>query len=563
MNSINCNLPPRSSLTFPDIDPASSPFHAGEKWVHKRLSIHGIEGWARKAVRSYLPDEHRDFYAALPFLVVAARDERRRPWATILADDMGFVTSPDPRSLVIGTKPVSGDALERSFFPQADIGILGIELATRRRYRVNGRVQSSNSGAIVCTVGQTFGNCPQYIREREWSYAKNVTPGAPSRGKRLSSNQIDWIASADTFFIASGYHGDGQNPAFGMDASHRGGDRGFVEVASETRLAFPDYAGNNYFNTIGNLVADPRAGLLFVDFETGGLLQLTGRATIDWDSDAVSRIRDARRMVTFDIEEIVELPTVLPLRWEANRDAMRTLRLVDKTREAEFVTSFVFEAQDGGRLPGFEAGQHLPIELRIPGLKEPVRRTYSLSSSPGDDRYRISVKREPDGLASRYLHDRIEPGALINARQPAGDFVVSCGACPVVLICAGIGVTPMVSMLHMLTAEIGQRPVVFIHSVRDGAHHALGREVRDLASRRSGIRTHVAYSRPRRVDNVGGDYDSVGHIDRSLLAGLIPTSGAHYFVCGPVGFMCNILSALEEIGVPPSHVHTESFGPSG
>ena len=200
-------------------------------------------------------------------------------------------------------------------------------------------------------------------------------------GSKLTSSQRAWIENADTFFIASGYRGEGESPTFGMDASHRGGDRGFVGVLSDTRLRFPDYAGNNHYNTIGNLVLDPRVGFLFVDFESGGLLQLTGTALIDWDSDELRDFPGARRLVTFDIEEIVELPAAVGLRWEADAESVRTLRLMEKIQESDDVTSFVFEARDGGPLSAFEPGQHLPIELAVPGVKEPVRRTYSLSSA--------------------------------------------------------------------------------------------------------------------------------------------------------------------------------------
>jgi ferredoxin-NADP reductase len=348
-----------------------------------------------------------------------------------------------------------------------------------------------------------------------------------------------------------------------MDASHRGGERGFVRVANDRRLEFPDYAGNNHFNTIGNLVLDPRAGFLFVDFATGSLLQLTGRAAIDWDSEAVASLPGARRLVAFDIEEIVELPAAVALRWDADAESVRSLRLIDKVRESEDVTSFVFEARDAGPLPGFEAGQHLPIELDVPGLEGPTRRTYSLSGAPGHDRYRISVKREPRGLASRHLHDHVEPGAILDARGPAGDFMLSCSKCPVALVSAGIGLTPMVSMLHALAAEGGERPVWFVHGARDGAHHPLAGEVRELAAGRAGTKVHVAYSRPRANDEVGIDYDSRGRVDGALLATLIEDSEVHYFLCGPTRFMADLQTDLEGRDIPAGRIHTESFGPAG
>jgi len=199
----------------------------------------------------------------------------------------------------------------------------------------------------------------------------------------------------------------------------------------------------------------------------------------------------------------------------------------------------------------------------VQGLEEPVRRTYSLSGAPGHDRYRISVKREPRGLASRHLHDHVEPGAILDTRRPAGDFMMSCNKCPVALVSAGIGVTPMVSMLHALAAEGGERPVWFVHGARDGGHHPLAREVRELAARHTGIRVHVAYSRPRPEDETGIDYDSEGRVDGALLASLIGDLDAHYFLCGPTRFMANLQTDLERRDIPAEHIHTESFGPVG
>jgi ferredoxin-NADP reductase len=264
--------------------------------------------------------------------------------------------------------------------------------------------------------------------------------------------------------------------------------------------------------------------------------------------------------VILDVDEVVELPGALPLRWEAGAGAVRSLRLVRKERESDDVVSFVFEARDGGPLPEFEAGQHLPIELDVPGLDAPVRRTYSLSGAPGTGRYRISVKREPWGTASRHLHDRVEPGAILSARRPAGDFVLGCNECPLVLVSAGIGLTPLVSMLHALAAEESDRSVWFVHGARDGRHHPLAREVREIAAKRPGILLHVAYSRPRPEDT---GHDSVGRVDGALLARLVAEAEAHYYLCGPVGFMASIQTDLERRGVPAERIHTESFGPKG
>ena len=538
-----------------------SPFHAGEQAVQERLGVRDIELWARKVIRPYLPEEHREFYSALPFVVAAARDDAGRPWATIVAGAPGFIRSPDPDTLLIEDGPVVGDALHGMFSDGADVGLLGIELAERRRNRVNGRVHTNDQGAVVLAVDQSFGNCPQYISEREWRYVSvDHAELVSNRSDRLTPELIARIRAADTFFIATGHRDVGEDVTFGMDASHRGGPPGFVEVLDDRTLVIPDYKGNNHFNTIGNLVVDPRAGLVFVDFETGGLLQLTGRAEIDWDSQQVARYPGARRLIRFTLEEVNWLEGALPLRWHVATDSVRDLRLVEKTRESDEVVSFTFEAEDGQPLADFAAGQHLPIEVYLSDRDEPTTRTYSISSGTGDPRYRISVKRESQGAVSRHLHDSLEVGAIVSARVPAGEFVLDHGTRPVVLVSAGIGVTPMVSMLHGLAESAESRPVFFVHGARDGKHHALAEEVRSLVAASDDLHRHISFSRPNGEDREGHDYDARGRVDGALLASILPDLDAEFYLCGPTAFMAGVQTELEELGVPSEQIHSESFG---
>jgi ferredoxin-NADP reductase/predicted pyridoxine 5'-phosphate oxidase superfamily flavin-nucleotide-binding protein len=542
----------------------ASPFHAGEQAVQSRLGVRqAIEPWARKVVRPFLPDQHREFYSQLPFVVASARDADERQWVTLLSGPEGFIQSPDASGLQISARPHPGDALAEALQPGADLGLLGIELETRRRNRVNGRVGMLQEDGFRFDVGQAFGNCPQHITGRAWRRVETAPEEAvATRHRRLTAGMQGWISSADTFFIGSGYRGEGAaNEAFGMDASHRGGAPGFVKVLNDTRLVFPDYAGNNHFNTIGNLVLDPRVGLLFVDFETGSLMQITGRATIDFDSDEVARYPGAQRLVIIDIEEIVLLERVLPLRWSEPRDAVRALRVVHKIRESDDITSFVLAARDGGELADFEAGQHLPIEVRVDGYDHPLQRTYSLSIGPGTGQYRITVKREPFGTVSRHLHDTIHEGDFINAAAPAGDFFLEKSGRPVVLISAGVGVTPMVSMLQAEAGSPQHRPVIFIHGARDGAHHPLASEVQALVRHSENLRLVVAYSRPRAEDAAGFDYHHTGRIDAELIEAAVPDNDADFYLCGPTGFMADIITALSERGVPDDRIRTETFGP--
>jgi uncharacterized protein len=545
------------------VSDVASPFHKGEKTIQTKMGVGDTERWARKFIRDHMPVQHRVFFTAQPFLVVSARDEAGRPWATLLEGEDGFVTSPEATVLDIESKPARGDALETAFSSGTDVGILGIELATRRRNRVNGRVDAVKKNAISFAVDQSFGNCPQYIRERNYWRSPEDPSGKSVKGSQLSEAQRAWIGSADTFFIASGFRGDGENPAYGMDVSHRGGERGFVEVLSDTTIRFPDYAGNNHYNTLGNLLLNPQAGFLFIDFATGSLLQLTGKATIDWDSDDVAKFHGARQLVSLEIEEIVELPSALKLRWDEDAETARSLRLIEKKQESADVTSFVFESRDGGPLEAFEAGQHLPIELDIPGVDGKVQRSYSLSGAPGENRYRISVKREPRGLASTFLHDRLEEGAILASRKPSGGFGLPDTEPPLVLVSAGIGVTPMLSYLHAASSETSDRPIWFVHGARDGAHHPFKDEVRRLVAAQPNINAHTLYSRPLPEDVSGVDYDTKGRITADFLADLVSRKDAHFLLCGPAAFMAEIKSDLEDRNISEDRIHIENFGPAG
>jgi predicted pyridoxine 5'-phosphate oxidase superfamily flavin-nucleotide-binding protein len=295
----------------------ATPFHPGELQVQTRVGVRErVEPFAQKVIRSFMPDQHRAFYGQLPFVVAAARDAAGRPWATLLTGKPGFIVSPAEDRLELSTRVAKGDALEDALQPGIELGFLGIALESRRRNRVNGRLLANEHGVLDFNVDQSFGNCPRYITRRDCRF-ENVDTSQSSftRHSRLDSEMQQWITKADTMFLATGYEGTG------MDASHRGGEPGFVEVVDDHELVFPDYAGNNYFNSLGNLMMDSRIGLLFVDFERGNLLQLTGAATIDWDSDAVARYPDAQRLIRVRIEELVQLRAVLPLRWvpSANR----------------------------------------------------------------------------------------------------------------------------------------------------------------------------------------------------------------------------------------------------
>jgi predicted pyridoxine 5'-phosphate oxidase superfamily flavin-nucleotide-binding protein len=299
------------------LHPEASPFHAGERAAQERVGVRQVmERHGRQVIRDAMPDQHRRFFEQLPFVVVGSVDHRGQPWSSLLAPGPGFLSSPDSRHLVVRARPPAGDPLAGNLVLGAEIGLLGIDPATRRRNRVNGVVEGVGEGGFVVAVRQSFGNCPRYIQARTVAVDPTVRPGPAQRNERLQGTVARLVDGADTFYLASTARG----PGGGTDVSHRGGRPGFVLVGDGGRtLIVPDYPGNNYFNTIGNLLAHPRAGLLFVDFERGDLVQVAARAEVVWDGPEVHELPGAERLLRFTVSEVIHLPGAVPLRWGAPR----------------------------------------------------------------------------------------------------------------------------------------------------------------------------------------------------------------------------------------------------
>jgi ferredoxin-NADP reductase len=191
-----------------------------------------------------------------------------------------------------------------------------------------------------------------------------------------------------------------------------------------------------------------------------------------------------------------------------------------------------------------------------------VLRTYSLSGPPGAGYYRITVKREEDGTASRYLHTRLRPGDQLDIAAPRGTFILDRTETPVLLISAGIGATPVLAMLHVLAEEHSEREIWWLHGARSSRDHSFAAEARALLASLPNVRTHICYSRPSADDVQGRDFDSAGRLTASLLAGLEPPRDAEAYLCGPMPFMDEISAGLATIGLDASHIHTEPFGPA-
>ncbi len=272
-----------------------------------------------RVIRSAMPEQHRAFFTQLPFLLVGTVDAQGQPWASVLASPPGFIASPDAQTLSVQAQALTADPLHTTLQVGAAIGLLGIEPATRRRNRANGVVKAVSPEGFSVQVQQSFGNCPKYIQAREAVYGANG-PSAPKqvhRAQRLDAAARQLLTRADTFYIATAYAGEHQGASTGVDVSHRGGKPGFVQVDEEGVLTVPDFQGNFFFNTLGNLAVNPCAGLLFIDFDTGDLLYLAVSAEIIWDGPALAAFAGAQRLLRLQVREMLRVPASLPLRWGA------------------------------------------------------------------------------------------------------------------------------------------------------------------------------------------------------------------------------------------------------
>ncbi len=799
---------------------ARSPFHRGEKEIQSRLGIaENMDRLGRRMIHDHMPEEHQAFFSHLPVLAVGTIDSVGRPWASVLAGEPGFVGAITSSTLQVNARPIYGDPLGESLVDGTDIGALGIEFQTRRRNRLNGKVSHSGLDGFQIQVAQSFGNCPKYIQARQPVLGggfESVSAKRPvNRGDSLTRDQAAIIARADTLFIASQFSEDTADWSHGVDVSHRGGKPGFVLVAHETLLLFPDYSGNCMFNTLGNIAVNPKCGLLFIDFDTGDTLQLTGEAEILWEPAHTRRFPGAKRVLAFSVEESLHIERALPLTWEfqgyspvfdkfeaaetagdaaprlpamtlksvnvsmprdivhngkpvttgifkepvASRVMLRSLNLdgdgqadlwghggafraiyvytfenyehwagelerddftigqfgenftvegmleddihvgdvfrvgsalvevsqprvpcyklairmgiegfqnqfmasgrmgfyfrvleegevgagdtielvkrasgamtvrevnellyfdkenlkgaakaldipslshgwkgsfeerlakaatpaktqeryrtfvVDrKEPESETITSFYLVPEDHAALSDFLPGQFLTFELSIPGQPKPVLRTYSLSDCPNAGYYRVSIKREPPpadrpdlapGLSSNYFHDEVGIGTKLRVGAPRGKFHLDPeGERPVVLLSAGVGLTPMISMMNTIIQSGARRPVWFLNGARHGREHAMGAHIRRMAGDNENVRAHIRYSQPGAADIEGRDYDSRGRVDIALLKQVLPFDDYDFYLCGPTPFMRSLYCGLLSLDVSEERIHYEFFGPA-
>jgi ferredoxin-NADP reductase/predicted pyridoxine 5'-phosphate oxidase superfamily flavin-nucleotide-binding protein len=570
-----------------------SPWHGGEVALQRSAGVaERMEDVGRRVIRDHMPDQHRGFFAQLPFIVLGSVDGNGDVWATLRAGEPGFMQSPNPKRLDVRLARDPSDPAEAGLNDGDAIGLLGVELHTRRRNRMNGTVQRLNESSFTIAVHQSYGNCPQYIQLRQFEFTRPADEFQPVQTVQyldgLNVRALAMIKGADTFFVAS--YVDLSDGGRQVDVSHRGGKPGFVHISEAGVLTVPDFAGNLFFNTLGNFSVNPRAGLVFVDFATGDLLQIAGVPEVVLDGPEIAAFQGAERFWRLTPTRIVFRPAALPLHWVDDRQGAspnslmtgdwaetagrlkaqelamqwRPFRIAEIKAESASVRSFYLEPLDGFGLIPHEAGQHLPIRVTLPEMAQPLIRTYTLSAAPSDGVYRISVKRQ--GKVSTHLHG-LKAGDTLEVRAPAGSFTIDAlERRPAVLMAAGIGITPMLAMLRHIVFEGLRkrriRPTWLFYAARNVEDRAFDDEIAQLTAQGQGlVRLVRVLSEPGDARAVE-DYDVAGRIDMALLSATLPFGDYDFYLCGPGPFMQAVYDGLRGFNISNSRVHAEAFGPA-
>ncbi|GBG30957.1 NADH-cytochrome b5 reductase 2-A [Hondaea fermentalgiana] len=597
-------------------------WHAGEVRVQEKVFGAARAAELRRSydgfVREAMPEEHQVFFEEAPWLVVGSLDPNGHPRASVVhlrdpserqedgklfsTDDKQGETFSLAENAILADDPIATNLQQQ----EAKIGILGIQLHTRRRNRVNGTVTAQRDGRIHLRVMQSFGNCPKYIQTRRWvdasrddtaavkerlfqSSANADSASSPDRQGGIDEEALNLVRKADTFFIASGNHTNG------VDVSHRGGPPGFVSIVDTKTLRFPDYQGNGFFNTLGNITVDPRVGLIFIDFEHGTLAQFQGEAEISFERDPT--LPGSQRVVTVRISSVRVFPHALAIvapeppgmspflpsnaSTAAAAHPVRVMRVMQQTPDT---STFYFASS---RPVLYTPGQYGTFVVDMRGLASDeaseqeedkiVHRCWTLSSTPprnsaGESKFAITVKHQPNGRVSPLLHDMsVLPRLRFSLAGVDGNFSVpepreedaSSGQCTTVFAAAGSGVTPVMSNVRRM-ATSGQTAVVFL-SAKQAEEVIFMRELSAIAS----SRIHIHINLTRVADSAGVPDGAppklvfhAGRISSEVVAlglqGHEKVSGL--FACGPAPFVDAFQSAYTTSEAPkPAEIVTESF----
>lgn len=288
-------------------------FHSGEQYVQSLLGTRNAAEAGKSYLHTTISETNKIFIESQSLLVIGSSDNKGQLWASLIWGKPGYMRVLDHETLHIQVRPNAVDPLFDNIAGNANVGIVIIDFSNRTRIRINGLVVDKVDGMIEVKTEQVYRNCPKYIQARQIEFIDHLIPSSPEgiRTTFLNEQQQKWISEADTFFVASA------NAGGKTDASHRGGQPGFVHILDNKTLIYPDYQGNPLFNTLGNVYENSKTGLLFMDFHHGRTMQLTGESIIVWNPSLEEKLRfpGALRLVQYRITEVIQTDKAHSLSW--------------------------------------------------------------------------------------------------------------------------------------------------------------------------------------------------------------------------------------------------------
>ena len=293
------SLSPRAEIVVVTV--SEDVWHPGERAAQSRAGVReAMAAAGERLIGGFMPAQHRDFLARLPLVMAGGEDNEGNVWALPLFGPPGFIRTPSPTTLTIEATPPP--RLASCMDAGHRLALLGIDFSSRRRSRVNGVIRQRRAGRITVSVRESYGNCSRFIRSRHTGSGPRRHIGAFERVDEWTDDLQTLVGNADTCFLASACPKSHAGERQGLDISHRGGDAGFIRFDGRQRLLIPDYPGNNFFNTIGNLMLDGRAGLLLLDFPAGRFTSLTTAAEVFWQDEAPAICGDHARMIRLTLK---------------------------------------------------------------------------------------------------------------------------------------------------------------------------------------------------------------------------------------------------------------------
>jgi len=295
----------------------NTPFHEGESNLQARAGIDKeFATMANRAITNFMPNHHQNFFSQLPMVFVGGEDKNKDIWASTLIGKLGFIEINNKYNVTINAQFVDIDPLANNLKAGDEIGLLGFQFETRRRNRVSGKLTEISDSKISIEVKQCYGNCPKYIQRRQGKLLKISEQPSMINFDSFDKETSLFIHSVDSLFIASQHIDGDENLNRGVDVSHRGGMPGFVRIPDEKTLLIPDYIGNNFFNTMGNISLNPKTGIQFLDYKNGHRIMVTGKAEIIWAEDEKLPFDGVDRMIRFTLNHGYLLKNIFPFEWE-------------------------------------------------------------------------------------------------------------------------------------------------------------------------------------------------------------------------------------------------------